>query len=81
MTAASWRPDRFGYGRWGCEVGIRFPVVKLLDYAADVPGLEANPNPFAAVVLAHLKTRETRQDPEARCVWKIRLIKGLYERG
>ena len=75
---ANWRPDRFGYGRWGCEVGIRFPVVKLLDYAADVPGLEADPNPFAAVVLAHLKTRETRQDPEARCVWKIRLIKGLY---
>jgi hypothetical protein len=33
------------------------------------------------VVLAHLKTRETRQDPNARCVWKVRLIKGLYERG
>ena len=78
---ATWRPDRFGYGRWGCEVGIRFPVVKLLDYATDVPGLEANPNPFAAVVLAHLKTRETRRDPDARCIWKIRLIKGLYERG
>jgi hypothetical protein len=78
---ASWRPDRFGYARWGCEVGIRFPVVKLLDYAADVPGLEANPNPFAAMVLAHLKTRETHHDPDTRCVWKIRLIKGLYERG
>ena len=32
-------------------------------------------------MLAHLKTRETRQDPDARYVWKIRLIKGLYERG
>jgi hypothetical protein len=77
----SWRPESFSYGRWGCEVGMRFPVVKLLDYAADVPGLEANPNPFAAVVLAHLKTRETRQDPDVRRVWKLRLIKSLYERG
>jgi hypothetical protein len=25
----------------------------LGDYAADVPALESNPNPFAAVVLAH----------------------------
>jgi hypothetical protein len=78
---ASWRPNRFRYGRWGCKVGIRFPVVKLLDYAADVPALEANPNPFAAVVLAHLKTMETRHDPDARRAWKVRLIKGLYERG
>jgi hypothetical protein len=76
-----WRPDRFRYGRWGCKVGIRFPIVKLLDYADDVPALESNPNPFAAVVLAHLKTRETRQDPDARRVWKVRLVKGLYERG
>jgi hypothetical protein len=78
---ASWRPDQFHYGRWGCEVGIRFPTVKLLDYAADVPVLEAHPNPFAALVLAHLKTLETRHDPETRRVWKVRLIKGLYERG
>jgi hypothetical protein len=78
---ASWRPDRFGYGRWGCEVGMRFPMVKLLDYAADETALESNPNPFAAVVLAHLKTMETRRDPDARRAWKVRLIKGLYERG
>jgi hypothetical protein len=77
----SWRPNRFGYGRWGSKVGIRFPAVKLLDYAADVPDLEANPNPFAAVVLAHLKTKETRQDANARCFWKVRLVKRLYERG
>ncbi len=27
-----WRPDRFGYDLWGCEMGLRFPVVKLWDY-------------------------------------------------
>src|SRR5947209_12902059 len=72
-----WRPDRFGYDLWGCSVGIQFPVAKLLDYAADVAALEADPNPFAAVVLAHLKTQETRQDPEARRAWKVRLVRGL----
>jgi hypothetical protein len=27
----AWRPDHFGYSLWGCEVGFRFPVVKLVD--------------------------------------------------
>ncbi|MBK9092992.1 MAG: hypothetical protein IPM84_09465 [Anaerolineae bacterium] len=26
---------RHPYNLWGCEVGIKFPVVKLLDYRAD----------------------------------------------
>jgi hypothetical protein len=76
-----WRPDHFGYSLWGCTVGLQFPVAKLLDYAAAAAALEASPNPFAALVLAHLKTRETRQDPDARRSWKVRLAKGLYERG
>ncbi len=76
-----WRPDGFGYSLWGCELGFRFPAVKLLDYAADAASLETNPNPFAMVVLAHLKTLETRQDSELRHVWKLRLVKGLYARG
>ena len=28
-----------------------------------------------------MKTTETRRDPAARRVWKLRVIKGLYERG
>jgi len=76
-----WRPDQFGYALWGCRVGFQFPVVKLLDYAARVPALEADANPFAVLVLAHLKTQETRQDPQARRGWKVRLVKTLYDRG
>ena len=76
-----WRPDTFSYSRWGCRAGIWFPVVKLLDYAAQGDVLEHNPNPFAMVVLAHLKTLQTRQDQGQRHGWKIRLVKGLYERG
>ncbi|NLY00294.1 MAG: cytosolic protein [Rhodopirellula sp.] len=76
-----WRPDRFGYSRWGFQAGIRFPVVKLLDYASRSDELERSPNLFAIVVLAHLKTLDTRRDPGQRRAWKVRLIKGLYDRG
>jgi hypothetical protein len=77
----AWRPSHFGYSRWGFRTGTEFPVVKLLDYAPHAASLEANPNPFATVVLAHLKTLETRRAPADRQAWKVRLIKGLYERG
>jgi hypothetical protein len=76
----NWRPNRFGYGRFGCNMGIQFPIVKLLDYVTHIEALENAPNPFAAVVLAHLKTQETRADPAARGIWKVRLIKSLYDR-
>jgi len=33
-------------------------------------------NPFAQVVLAHLKALETRRDPATRQRWKIGLVKG-----
>jgi hypothetical protein len=77
----SWRPDHFEHGRWGFRAGIQFPIVKLLDHAPHWQQLEADPNPFAVVVLAHLKTLETRRDPGERQSWKVRLVKGLYERG
>jgi hypothetical protein len=77
----AWRPSRYEYARWGFRAGIEFPVVKLLDYAPKYQELEADPNPFAVVVLAHLKALETRRRPAERYAWKTRLVKGLYERG
>jgi Putative transposase, YhgA-like len=77
----AWRPDQFGYGMFGCTMGIRFPIVKLVDYANRSEELETVRNPFAAVVLAHLKTLETRADPNGRRTWKFRLIRSLYDRG
>ena len=77
----NWRPSRYRYEKWGCAMDFRFPTVKLLDYAADTSTLESMTNPFAIVVLAHLKTRETHQDSEARRSWKTNLVKGLYDRG
>lgn len=77
----AWRPNRFGYELWGTKVGIEYATAKLLDYAADEAALESHSNPFAVVVLAHLKTLEAAHDDEARRRWEVRLVKGLYERG
>jgi hypothetical protein len=76
-----WRPNQYGYARWGFRTGTEFPIVKLLDYATHDQALEADPNPFAMVVLAHLKTLETRRSPADRYAWKLRLVKRLDERG
>lgn len=77
----SWRPSRHVESLWGCRSQLDFPTVKLLDYANRVEELERSDNPFAHVVLAHLKALETRKDPENRREWKFRLIRGLFERG
>jgi hypothetical protein len=76
-----WRPDHFGYNVCGCEMGLRFLSVKLLDFQPRAAALERDPNPFAAVVLAHLKVLATRRAPAERWRWKVRLVQGLYERG
>jgi hypothetical protein len=77
----AWRPTRYETARWGFRSLTEFPVVKLLDYAPKYEELETDPNPFAVVVLAQLKALETRRSPGERYAWKLRLVKGLYERG
>ncbi len=77
---ANWRPRLFRSAQWGCEVDFRFPIVKLLDYESRWAELEAEPNPFAIVVMAHLKTKETKKDLQSRKEWKFRLTRMLYER-
>ena len=80
-TTANWRPNHFGFAVLGCEHELRFPAVKLLDYAAQQDLLYSNPNPFALVTLAHLLTQATRQDMNARFAAKWKLVQLLYQRG
>jgi hypothetical protein len=80
-TVPDWRPKRFGYRRWGCEVGMRFPMIKLLDYRERWAELEHAPNPFAVVVMAHLEAQATAGDEQARYQAKRRLVRSLYRRG
>ncbi len=65
----------------GVQVGISFPVAKVVDHADRWDELEASDNPFAIVVMAHLKTRDTHNDKKSRKRWKLYLVRRLYERG
>ena len=78
---ATWRPNQFSDELWGCEVSFRFPVVKLLDYEQRWQELEASRNPFATVVMAHLKAQETRNNAQERFSSKLYLTRRLYEQG
>jgi hypothetical protein len=76
----SWKPSRFGYQRFGCEVAIRFPIAKLMDYRDRLEVLLTDDNPFALVTAAHLLTQQTRGDSAGRYAAKWRLARLLYER-
>jgi hypothetical protein len=76
----NWRPDSYNYTIAGCEVSLKFPTVKLLDYEERWTELEASSNPFAIIVMAHLKTKATTGKLPEREQWKWRLIRGLYEK-
>ncbi len=78
----NFRPQRFEMARWGFRCLFEFPTVKLLDYRERWEELEKDENPFAVVVMAHLKEQERRRgEDESLLRWKIRMVKMLYERG
>jgi Domain of unknown function (DUF4351) len=76
-----WRPSQYETELWGCGLKFWFPTVKLLDYEGSWSALEESDNPFATIVMAHLKTQATRKNPAERKEWKLRLTRRLYERG
>ncbi|HLP87274.1 MAG TPA: transposase [Nostocaceae cyanobacterium] len=77
----NWRPSSYNYELGGCRVSLEFPIAKLLDYEQEWESLETNNNPFAIVVMAHLKAKTTHRNPENRLEWKLTLVKMLFERG
>ena len=56
-------------------------MVKLLDYQDRWDELEKSDNPFALVVMAHLKAKATVGKPESRLEWKTRLLEWLHRQG
>lgn len=78
---ARWRPAQFHQQILGCEILFQFPILKLLDYRQQLDGLEQSQNPFATVILAHLKAQDTRKNSHDRKTWKFSLTRRLYERG
>lgn len=80
-TDMSWRPQNYGYELWGCRVSLEFPIIKLLDYETRWTELEQSRNPFAVLVMAHLRTQATTKNPQERLRWKLSLVKRLYGLG
>lgn len=80
---AKFRPDKYEKKLWGCELTFKFPMVKLLDYRGKEAELEKDSNPFALVVLAHLKHLEFKPETEgtARLGWKLELMRLLARKG
>lgn len=76
-----WKPGNYESQLWGCTLSFVFPVAKLTEYKAQWAMLETSHNPFAVVIMAHLKTQETRHSTDQRRFWKFYLIRHLYERG
>lgn len=76
-----WKPGGYGFEVLGCRHSLQFPVVKLLDYAEQINQLETHTNPFALITTAHLQTRQTKHDPEARYQAKRALVRLLYRQG
>lgn len=55
--------------------------MKLLDYEQNWSALEASWNPFATVVMAHLKAQQTRSNAQERFASKLDITRRLYEQG
>ena len=77
----NWRPNRYEFKFGGYELILKFPMVKLLDYESRWEDLVLSTNPFAMIVMAHLKTKATTANPEQRAKSKWLLVRGLYDRG
>ncbi|WP_071188578.1 DUF4351 domain-containing protein [Trichormus sp. NMC-1] len=80
-TDPKWRPTVYSYNYPHTKLNFEFGIVKLLDYQNRWEELERSNNPFAIVVMAHLKTQATTKKPQERKNWKFQLIRRLYERG
>ena len=53
----------------------------MLDLGQDWEALVNNRNPFATVVMAHLKAHQTRNNRQERLEWKLSLTRRLYQQG
>lgn len=78
-TNRKFRPKGYEFKLWDFTNICKFPTIKLIDYNKKWDALEANPNPFAVVVMAQLKALKVKK-PNERFDWKLRLIRMLYER-
>jgi hypothetical protein len=78
---AHWKPNTHHFEQWGFEVNMRFPTVKLLDYADHLEELQASDNAFAILTAAHILTKRTHKNPKDRYAAKFTVTRLLYRNG
>ncbi len=76
-----WQPNEWRLTSPSSGLDFRFTSVKLIDYERQWDWLESSQNPFAVVVMAHLKAEELKRQAKERKNWKFLLVRGLYEKG
>ncbi len=74
----NFRQNVYEIARWGFELYFKFPLIKLLDYRETWEALLRDPNPFAIVTRAFLKTVESQGNDVDRYQWKKRFLLELY---
>ena len=79
----SWRPRKYKYAQASgyYKIKMKYPIAKLVDYESRWEELVASTNPFAIMVMAHLKTKATQGLPQERLRWKRILARSLFEKG
>ncbi|NJM66198.1 MAG: DUF4351 domain-containing protein [Acaryochloris sp. RU_4_1] len=76
-----WRPHEYEVNYPDTKLNFEFGTVKLIDYRTRWAELESSDNPFATVVMAHLKVLATKGNVDQRKAWKFRLTRSLYDKG
>ncbi len=77
----SWKPQEYQYFLWDCQLNFKFPTRKLLDYQTQLDTLEEEKNPFAIIITAHLRAKQTINNPTEKLNYKFSLVRRLYEQG
>ncbi|CAM2009169.1 hypothetical protein [Acanthopleuribacter pedis] len=77
-TNPDWRPEPFGFGKWGSILNFEFRIAKLMDYIAAREALESKENVIGLIVLAHLAGKLTRNRLDQRFQEKLAILKVLF---
>jgi hypothetical protein len=75
-----WRPTTYEVKLKRTQLTFRFNPIKILDWAGRTEELLNHANPVALFIVAHLKSRETRNDDAERSRVKLDLILRLHAR-
>lgn len=78
-TNSKWQPSSYQYELLNNRLSFEFGTVKLLNYEPQLESLMTSNNAFALLTAAHLITKRTKHNPQARKESKLTLVRLLYK--